>query len=40
MAEASKAAKLESTTMSYLELLQVEENNKMDKLKKLERSLE
>lgn len=40
MAEASKAAKLEKTSLSYLDMLQVEENAKMDKLKKLIRSVD
>lgn len=38
MAEAAKAAKLSQTTLSYLELLQVEENAKLDAIKSLDRS--
>lgn len=38
MAEAAKVAKLSQTTMSYLELLQVEEDAKLDAIKSLDRS--
>ena len=39
MAEAAKAAKLSQTNLSYLELLQVEENNLKSRIKSLERKL-
>lgn len=39
MAEEAKKAKLEKTSLSYLELLQVEENAKLDAVKKLKREL-
>lgn len=38
-ADARKECKLKNTSLSYLELLQVEERNKRDALKKLKRSL-
>lgn len=39
MAEAAQQAKLSSTTLSYLQLLEVEENAKADAIKKLKREL-
>lgn len=39
MAEASKKAKLSSTSLSYLQLLEVAENTKLGSIKKLERRL-
>lgn len=39
MAEYAKRAKLSKTSLSYLELLQVEENNKLEAIKTLERRL-
>lgn len=39
MAEEAKRLKLEKTSLSYLELLQVEEAQKIDSIKKLERKL-
>lgn len=39
MAEQAKLAKLSQTSLSYLDLLQVEENAKLESIKKLERKL-
>lgn len=39
MAEEAKKAKLSQTSVSYLELLQIEENAKLDSIKKLKREL-
>lgn len=39
MAEQAKVAKLAQTSLSYLELLQVEENKKLEAIKKLERKV-
>uniref|UniRef100_A0AAU8B635 Replication initiator protein n=1 Tax=Dulem virus 174 TaxID=3145651 RepID=A0AAU8B635_9VIRU len=39
-ADDAKRLKMANTSLSYLELLQVEENSKLNKIKKLERSLE
>lgn len=40
MAEEAKKAKLSKTSLSYLEMLQVEENAKLDSIKKLQRRLD